>query len=275
MLGCDSISGKGAKFSPAGPTLPRQEVLINHPKRIGMITPSSNTALEPITSQITAAFQRDAFTIHYSRFVVKMISLEPNSLSQFTHGLMVDAARLLADGNMDVIAWNGTYGAWRGIADDRAMCDAITRATGAPATTSTLAQIDAFRALGVKSYGLAVPYADQIRQAIVETYGNAGFHCVRSAGLGISINTAFAEVDDTAIRDLIRQADHPDAEAIAIVCTNFPAAYVVDEMERELGKPIFDSVLVTLWQTLNLIDRPVSIRGWGRLLARDGKGPGK
>lgn len=238
------------------------------PKRIGMITPSSNTALEPINSEVAASRQRDQFTLHYARFVVKVISLDPGSVSQFTHGLMVDAARLLADGQMDVIAWNGTSGAWRGIADDVAMCEAITTATGASATTSTIAQINAFRALGVTRYSLAVPYVDEIRNAIVETYGGAGFTCVQSAGLGISINTAFAEVDHESIRDLIRRADHPEAEAIAVVCTNFPAAYVVEEMERELGKPILDSVLVTLWETLNLIDRPIPITGWGKLLAR-------
>lgn len=238
------------------------------PRRIGMITPSSNTALEPINSEITARLQREAFTLHYSRFVVNVISLDPGSLSQFTHGLMVEAARLLADGRMDVIAWNGTSGSWRGIADDRAMCDAITTATGAAATTSTIAQVAAFRALGVSRYSLAVPYADEIREAIVGTYGGEGFSCVKSAGMGITINTAFAEVDHDSIRDLIRRADHPDAEAIAVVCTNFPAAYVVDEMERELGKPILDSVLVTLWETLNLIESPIPLRGWGKLLAR-------
>jgi maleate isomerase len=237
-------------------------------KRIGMITPSSNTALEPITSAITASLQRDVFTVHYSRFPVKVISLDPASLAQFEHERIVEAAQLLADARMDVIAWNGTSGAWRGIADDRALCDAIAAATGAAATTSTLAQLAAFRALSIQRYSLAVPYVDNIREAIVRTYASDGFECVKSVGLGITVNTAFAEVDYDSMRDLIRRADHPEAQAIVVVCTNFPAPYVVEELERELGKPIFDSILVTLWETLNLIDRPIPITGWGRLLAR-------
>jgi len=148
------------------------------------------------------------------------------------------------------------------------MCDAITAATSTPATTSTLAQIEAFRALGIQRYSLAVPYVDEIREAIVKTYASAGFDCVQSAGLGISLNTAFAKVSHDSIRDLIRCANHPDAEAIVVVCTNFPAPYVVEEMERELGKPILDSILVTLWETLNLIDCRIPIPGWGKLLAR-------
>lgn len=241
---------------------------MSSPKHIGMITPSSNTMLEPITSEMIASLPRGLLSVHYTRFVVKVISLDPNSLNQFTDDVMVDAARLLADAKMDVIAWNGTSGAWRGIAADEAICRSIQQATGVPATTSTFAQVNAFRAMGINRYALAVPYVDDLTEAIIKTYAGAGFTCVRSATLGISVNTEFAYVDDDTIRDLIRRSDHPDAEAIAVICTNFPAAYVVEEMERELGKPILDSTVITLWETLNAVGLNEAIPGWGRLLAR-------
>jgi maleate cis-trans isomerase len=58
------------------------------PRRIGMIASSSNTALEPTTSEVTASLQRDLFTIHYSRVVVKVISLDPVSVAQFTRAVV-------------------------------------------------------------------------------------------------------------------------------------------------------------------------------------------
>jgi hypothetical protein len=57
------------------------------------------------------------------------------------------AARLLADAEVHSIVWNGTSGAWLGIAQDRAICAAITAATGIPATTTTLALLDALSLL--------------------------------------------------------------------------------------------------------------------------------
>jgi maleate isomerase len=179
---------------------------------------------------------------------------------------MLTAARLLADAKMDVICWNGTSGAWKGLAADEAICAAITQETGIPATTGTLAQIEAFRAHGVSRYALAVPYLADVRDAIVEVYGAAGFACVNSAHLGISTNFAFAEIGLDTLRDLIRQADHPDAEAIVVVCTNLAAARVVDELEQELRKPIHDSLVVSLWQPLRMIGWQQPIPGWGRLL---------
>ena len=74
-------------------------------------------------------------------------------------------------------------------------------------------------------------------------------------------NTPFAR-----IKQLLRDADAPDAECIVVACTNLPATVVLDEMEAELGKPIFDSIAVTLWKALQMTGIAVPLHGWGRLL---------
>lgn len=134
-------------------------------RRLGIITPSSNSVLEPTTIAVTSPLYPRVST-HYTRIEVKTISLEAESLAHFEVQHFVRAAQLLADARMDVIAWNGTAGAWQGIASDTAMCEAITQATGVPATTSTLAQLQAFEQYGISRYALAVPYLTSVRDAI-------------------------------------------------------------------------------------------------------------
>jgi maleate isomerase len=229
-------------------------------KRIGMITPSSNTMVEPLTSAMTAHLLDD-LSVHYARIPVTRIALDQGSLDQFEREAMLDAARLLADAKVDVICWNGTSGAWKGIAADQAVCDAITAETGIPATTGTLAQIEAFRVHGIQRYALAVPYLEDVRDAIVQVYGEAGFTCVNSAYLGISTNFAFAEIDRDTLRDLVRRADHPSAEAVVVICTNLAAARVVDELEEELRKPLHDSLIVSLWEPLRMLARGLGRSG--------------
>ena len=51
------------------------------PDRLGVLTPSSNTALEPLTSAILAGLP-DA-SAHFSRFKVTEISLNAQALGQF------------------------------------------------------------------------------------------------------------------------------------------------------------------------------------------------
>lgn len=235
------------------------------PTRIGMITPSSNTVLEPMTMAITAPLY-PRVTTHYTRIEVKTISLDRRSLAHFDLESMVRAAVLLADAGMDVIAWNGTSAAWRGVDSDRALCEAIARETGTPATTSTLAQIDAFRVYDVQTYALAVPYIDEVRQAIVATYATEGYRCVGSACLGISQNSAFSEVDEATIRDLVRRSISAEADALSIMCTNFPSGWLVEDLEATYRRPVFDSTVITVWHALRLAGVDDAVPGWGRLL---------
>lgn len=235
---------------------------MTRPKRIGMVTPSSNTVVEPTTTAMTFGLY-PRVTVHYTRIVVKTISLEAESLAHFDLGPMVQAARLLADAGMDAIAWNGTSGAWRGLDADAALCAAIERETGVPATTATLAQFEAFRLHGIRRYALATPYLEEVNRAIVPTYAEAGFECVGSAQLGISDNAAFADVDAAMIRDLVRRADRPEAEAICIICTNLPAAWLAADLERVHAKPVHDSTVVAVWQALRMVGVDDPIPGWG------------
>ncbi len=234
-------------------------------KRIGHITPSSNTTLEPLTAMMASPLA-DVIANHFTRIPVTAISLDARETGRFDLTTMRAAAELLNDAAMDAILWNGTSGCWNGIAADEAMCAAITAATGAPASTSTLAQLELFAHYGIRRFGLAVPYLTDVTERTMETYRGAGYEAVGHANLGLSRNTDFASVPLSRIKDLIRAADAPEAECIAVICTNVPAALVVEEMEREMGKPVFDSVAVTFWKALDLVGVYTPVPGWGMLL---------
>ncbi|MGW2766194.1 polysaccharide deacetylase family protein [Streptomyces sp. NPDC001275] len=107
------------------------------PHRLGMLTPSSNTCLEPVTYRLLGITGADAgVTAHFARVPVTRIALDDGCDAQFDTAPMLAAARQLADAKVDVIAWNGTSGSWLGVDRDRALCAAITEAIGVPATTS-------------------------------------------------------------------------------------------------------------------------------------------
>jgi maleate isomerase len=234
-------------------------------KRLGHITPSCNTVLEPVTAMINAPLATRV-SHHFARIPVGNISLASGDTDQFAIPAMVAAARSLCDAEMDAVVWNGTSGCWNGTEADVAMCAAITEATGVPASTSTLAQYDAFTTFGYTRFGLAVPYTDDVTARTIETYRMAGFSAVSHANLGLTVGRDMAYVPLDEIRRLVRAADSPEAECVVVICTGLPAALVVEEMETELGKPIFDSVAVALWRGLGLAGAQARIDGWGRLL---------
>jgi maleate isomerase len=246
---------------------PKVLTSFNDLKKVGFITPSSNTALEPLTMAMTEQIS-DRISTHFSRVPVKTLTLDSQDVDQFQTKTMVDAATLLSDGGLDAILWNGTSGSWtgKGFEADVTLCDEIQRLTGVSASTASLAQVDVLKHYGIKRFGLAVPYAEEPTSKIIETYDRQGFTTVKSARLNETENVVIANTPFASIKQLLRDADAPDAECIVVACTNLPATVVLDEMEAELGKPIFDSIAVTLWKALQMTGIAVPLHGWGKLL---------
>ena len=234
------------------------------PVRLGMLTPSSNTVVEPVTT----AMVRDlpGVSVHISRFKVTEISLAKAALDQFDLAPFLDAAELLADARVGVIAWNGTSSAWIGFAADQRLCRAIDVRFRVPATASMLAINQVLAAAGVERIALVTPYINQVQERIVANYADAGFRCVAERHTGVSVNYDFAEVAAAEIAAMVRAVASARPEAIVVACTNLRAAPLVDALERELDIPIYDSLATVVWQSLRLagVD-PRPIQGFGRL----------
>jgi maleate isomerase len=84
--------------------------------RLGMLTPSSNTVLEPVTAAMLAGLPD--VSAHLARFRVTEISLGQRALGQFELEPMLAAAELLADARVASICWNGTSAGWLGFESD-------------------------------------------------------------------------------------------------------------------------------------------------------------
>jgi len=233
---------------------------------LGMLTPSSNTVLEPVTSAMLS--ELPDVTAHFGRFSVVEISLRERALGQFENKPIIDASKLLADARMHAILWNGTSSAWLGFDADRTLCEEITEETGIPASTSVLALNEIFETTNVKKFGLVSPYLDEIQDKIIANYAGEGFECVSERHLRDRGNFSFSEVTEETIATMVREvaADKPDA--ITIFCTNLRGAWIVDALEQEIGIPIYDTVSIALWKAMKLAGAdPKRIKGWGRLFS--------
>lgn len=232
-------------------------------RRIGMLTPSSNTVLEPYTSAMFAPFGEEA-SAHFGRFRVVEISMSEASQSQFTLEPILEAAERLAEANPHLIAWNGTSASWLGLEKDRALCAAITERTGVPATSTILAYDALFRAMGVRRLGVVTPYIADIERRMVANYAAQGIEVVSTARLDDKGNYSFATYPPEQVGAMIEEVAQAKPDAIAIVCTNFRGAPVASRIEEATGIPVLDSVAVTAAHCLRATGLdPARVTGWG------------
>jgi maleate isomerase len=237
-------------------------------RRVGMITPSSNSVLEPITAAML--MDRPDVTAHFARLRVTEIALDAPALNQFDASYMLPAAELLADAKVGSIAWNGTSASWLGIERDKSLCAAIVARTGIPATTSTLACLDALRLANAQQVGIVSPYTDDVQRRIGEVWSRASVSVHAERHLGIRDNFAFGEIEPRTIADMIRAAVGCGCDVVVILCTNMNGARVAAELERELGVLILDSVTATLWRSLQIAGIDTDGLGdWGRIFREE------
>ena len=231
---------------------------------LGMLTPSSNTTLEPVTTAMIAGLPEAS--AHFGRFRVTEIALSDQALGQFDDREILRAAELLAHAKVQAIGWNGTSSGWLGFEADLRLCRRITEVTGIPACTSVLALNEIFTLTKVKRFGLVTPYLDDVQSAIVKNYAASGFECVAERHLRKRDNFSFSEVSADEIRRMVREVAVERPQAITIFCTGLRGAPLVQELEAETGIPIYDTIATAVWNSLKLAGAdPKRVRGWGRL----------
>jgi len=231
---------------------------------LGMLTPSSNTTLEPVTASMLSGLPE--VTAHFGRFRVTEISLGEQALGQFEPEPMLAAAQLLADARCHSICWNGTSAGWLGFERDRELCRAIEARTRVRACSSVLAIEEIFRATGVSRFGMVSPYTDDIVAAIRRNFGAEGFELAAERHCGIKVNFDFSEIEPETIAEMVRAAAKQGPQAIIVFCTNMDGASLAQDLERELGIPIYDTIATAVWASLRTAGvQPERVKGWGRL----------
>lgn len=243
--------------------------------RLGILVPSSNTALEPLTTSLLTSINASLpntpnITAHFSRFPVTTISLSPTGLAQFDLAPILFAASLLAHANVDIIGWSGTAAGWLGFEKDVELCARIEEETGIKATTSVLALNKVLGLWGVERLGLVTPYVDDVQAKIVQNYGKIGVRIVGEEHLRVEKNSAIADIGEGVLDGMVREViGVGGVQAVTTFCTNLIAAQRVRFWEEKYDVPVFDTVTTVVWDMLRELGVDMSgVEGWGMIFKK-------
>ncbi|CCT73037.1 uncharacterized protein FFUJ_12937 [Fusarium fujikuroi IMI 58289] len=246
---------------------------ISRKVRFGLIVPSSNTILEPMTQQMISSLTKTGIeaSLHFARFRVTKIELSDDSKSQFTLESMLNAAGLLADAKVDIIGWSGTSAAWLGFSTDETLCQVIENTTGIPATSSVLAIRDILRLKVAPEIGLVTPYVAKVNVSICENFTTEGLPIAtsRSQCSGLTTNFDFAGVQENDLDGMVAKVVANGGRVILIMCTNLAAAQRAIFWERKYSITVLDSVATVLYGMLRQLGMATSCLAseWGSLFS--------
>lgn len=219
--------------------------------RVGLILPSSNRVVEDVLCKRPGDVQW-----HVTRLRVQRVALDADAAAQFELERMTEAAGLLADAEVDALAWAGSAGAWTGIERERALAVRLAEASGRPVTTTILAVLDALRVAEVDRIALLTPFTDEVQALIRKELTHQDITVVADRALGLESSLAMSRIDHRRIMDVGLDVGRSDADAIVILCTNLRGWEVARALESATGRPVVDSVLATLDAVTALARRP-------------------
>lgn len=208
---------------------------------MGIIVPSSNTNLEPdcallVPCEATAHFTRlGGYDVEAIPGVEEMRGLAMASLDGPLD--LLRAARVKVIGYACASATLSC-----GWTFDRHLRADMEAKAGVPAVTVAGAMIEALAVLKASRIGFASPYVGDLNRKAVAFFAEAGIQAVNCADIGAALSSL--EQGRLTPRDAFElglAADHPDAEAIVIGCTDLRAVEVIGALEMELGKPVVTS----------------------------------
>ncbi|GAA4997148.1 maleate cis-trans isomerase family protein [Streptomyces siamensis] len=192
----------------------------------------------------------DDVSLHLTRtpFVPVEVSLDLARLVS-EHETLGDAVRALNAVAPEVVAYACTSGSFvGGVAGERAMCEAMTRAGAVPSLTTSGALLDALRELHARRIALVTPYTVSVTQSLEEYLAEAGINVTGRSSLGLT-----RHIWKVPYRDVVTMARHAartPADALFISCTNLPTYDVIPQLEAELRIPVISANQVTMWAAL-------------------------
>ncbi len=147
----------------------------------------------------------------------------------------------------------------RGVAGEAAMREQMLAAGAPKAVTTSGALLDALEHLGIDRIAVATPYVPSLTLRLHMFLEDAGIRVLSGRELGLG--ERIWRVTGPTVHDLAVAADHPDADALFISCTNLATYGVIAPLEAALGKPVITANQVSMWAALRAAGQTIEPNG--------------
>jgi maleate isomerase len=231
--------------------------------RIGFIIPSSNRMVEPqmqrfVPKGVQPHFIRIGMTNHHKR---PLPELMPRILS---------AVELLMDSKCDIIVFQCTGTSMSGGVDmDKQVVQEISKAAKRPAISTAQAVTAALAAHNARRLVFISETTQKGHDEKLRYMREAGYDILADKAASLSGTDAYCTTPPRFWYDLAMALKDDRAEAYFLSCANIHSIDVIEDLERDLKRPVVTSNQAALWCALRTIGLNDVIPGLGSLFRRD------
>jgi maleate cis-trans isomerase len=181
---------------------------------------------------------------------------------------LTQAATGLKPLSPDAALWACTSGSFiDGRAHAERQATAIAATLGCPASSTSLAFVNASRHLRMKRLAVLATYPEPAAQAFANFLREFGFAVGPIAWLDAPAGPDAAAFGVEKVMGALADLDISSADGVLIPDTAMPGFELVRRAEEAFGLPILAANQVSIWEGLRLANSSMALSGHGRLFA--------
>ncbi len=232
--------------------------------KIGILVPNINTTMEMDFHRMAP----EGVSVHTARISWEAPESSVEALREMTERA-VKAATDVAAARVEVIVYGCTSGSFfKGITWDKELSEIIARETKVPAITTSTAMVEGLREMGIKKVSVATPYSEEVDKRLEAFLSGNGFKVMKLESLRQKDVWEHARNAPFLLYQLGKKAFVPEADGVFISCTQLRAVDIVEQLEKDIGKPVVTAVQASLWLALRTLGFKSPVNGYGTLLTR-------
>lgn len=236
--------------------------------RLGILVPFTNTNLEPDM----VLLRPEGVSLHFARLGGYDEDEIPDETQMQNLGAadLGEPLRLLIGARPEVVIYGCTSATLtHGPRFDRDLAATIAARSGAKTVTAAGALVHALGHLSVTRIGFASPYVAAINDLAVDYLASMGVGTLQRSEVSDTLdNVGQGAMDPDAVFALGLAADHPEAQALVLSCTDMRSVEVLARLEAAVGKPVICSNQAMMFEALGLLGIDTPLPGFGSLLER-------
>ena len=235
--------------------------------KFGLLTPATNLTVEDEYWSMRV----DGATISTARIVIDQVDWRaPEDLRKFVDGVknrIPDAITRVMQAKPDALVLGISISVlWGGLKGNEEIKARVKADTGLTLFTAVDAIVAGLAALGAKRVGVVTPYPQLADKAVSDFFSEIGVTVLAQKSLRATSASAIGEIAPADIRQAMRDANVPGAQAIVTLGTDLKISRIAAQAEDWLGLPTVAVNAATWWLALRGMGVRARLDDWGVLL---------
>ncbi|VCU71938.1 Maleate isomerase [Pigmentiphaga humi] len=218
------------------------------PLKVGLIVPINNTTME----RELAGWLPPGSTVETRRIPRGKGLITPDVLPAYVANTL-ELARTLPD-DIDAVAYGCTAAGFvAGPEGEAQLAQSLRELTGKPVITTARAMVVALSEAGAQDIALVTPYSEQVNRALMRFLDEGRIAVRRLSSFEAADVEALGRITHEEVAQRAREVMDEQCGAMFIACSQLPTQAILDDLEREFGKPVLSSIKATAMQTARAV----------------------